>query len=320
MKLSDAEAAVLCAIRLDADATVTELARVLKLKSGTVRNALTSLRERGIVRRFAMINITTLGYVEYDITCGLALRGSQAREAFFATLCSSPMVSQVLETGGSFQCVFTVCARTPLEVDQFLQELGMKFGPIFINLSIGACIRYANFPPKYLAPHVKPRRDAVVVSTSPSQGEPDATDHRILKALSRNREASGREIARLLGLPIATIAYRLKALEKRGTIVGYLNQIESTLAGQQSFLLYLSLLSVTPALRGEIFEFARAHPNVTYILEWLGHWHCGLGIVAPNASVASEISNLIYDRFGPALSELALFPALKDRKMSFYPF
>lgn len=320
MKLSDIEAMVLVAVRLDADMSVPALARHLRVKETRVRHALLKLKERGAIRRFAMLNISALGYVEYDITCGLALRGEEERAKFFEYLVRSPQVSQVLETGGKYHCVFTVCAKTPIDVDLYLQKLGAKFGPIFVNESIGVNLRYANFPPKYLAPQKRSPTDAIIIPTRPPSAELDKVDLKVLRALSKYRDASVRDLARTLGMPVSTLNYRLSALQKSGILVGYFNQMEPRSFGHHGFMIYLSFKTITAELRSAVYDFCRNHPNVTYMIDWIGVWQCAIGSVASDASVASALSNEIYDHFGPSLNEITLFPILKDHKMDFFPF
>jgi DNA-binding Lrp family transcriptional regulator len=320
VKLSETDSAVLAAMRLNADESAIKIAKALRLKQSSVRSSIARLRSCGAIKRYALINISTLGLVEYDITCGLSFRSSTERENFFNYLIKSPQISQVYELGGTYHCFFTVCAKNPIEVDQYLQELGAKFGPVFLNLCLGVTLRYATFPPKYLFPTCKFPRDSVVVSTSKVTIEPDQLDKKLLRALSKYGDASERDLAKILGVPHSTISYRVNKLMKSGTLVGHLNQMDAKNFGHEAFSIALSLRNVTPQLRTAIFEFAKKHPNIIYIVEWIGSYHCCLGVIARDALVASAIVNELYELLGQALNEIILTPIIKIHKAEFYAF
>lgn len=318
MKLTEKQAEVLTAIRLDPNASVPTIAKFLKVKETSVRSALRGLKRYEVFSRYPLINVSKLGYLEYDITCGLSLSGDDERERFFGYLAASPQVGELIETGGVYHCSFTLLAQSPLEVDEFMQGLGEKFGPVFVNDCIGIGLRYSIFPPKYLS-RKGTLKDSVTVSAGPADHSVKRVDVSILKALAEHPEDSFREIARITGLPISTLNDRVKALTANGTLVGYSTGIQESVFGHQGFRIHLATRGLNPSLKAEIFEFAKTHPNVTYLIEWVGEWQYCIGLLVANANDASAIVNQIYDRFGRSLRELVLFPVVRDRQYNCFP-
>jgi DNA-binding Lrp family transcriptional regulator len=319
MKLSELEGRVLGAMRLVADAPIPTVAAALGVKQSSVRHALQRMTERGVCRRFALINQSTLGYIGYDVTTALAFRHADERTKFFAHLSKSPEIPEVVETGGPFHCAFTVCSQSPADVEQYLQALGERFGPIFVNENIGVCLRYSIFSPKFLLGRKKALKDIVTVPALPIDPKIDAVDRKIISALANNGSASYRDLARSLDIPISTLSYRIKALEKNGTFLGYIYLVDARQFDHESFLIYLSLKSNTAELRKKIFDFCHSEVYITYLIEWLGYWQYGIGVIAPASTQASDIVNELYARFGAAFNELSLFPILKYHKVSGFP-
>jgi DNA-binding Lrp family transcriptional regulator len=319
MRLGDKDAKVLVCMRLAADAPIPLVAKTLGMKESSVRAITKRLKDLKVVSPLKLVNVSKLGYTEYDVTCGLALRGAEERRRFFQHLIQSKQISQVVEAGGAYHCTFTVCAQTPAAVDLFLAQLSEKFGAVFVNESIGVCLRYSIYPPKYLSSK-QALKDAVVVTTEAIDPSLDMLDRKLLTAVSRHPEYSDRELARSLGMPISTVSYRLKALIEKGVLLGCINMVQPHLFQHQMFRIYLSVRGLTPKLKNQITNFAAHHPHITYLIEWLGDWQFGFGVMVEHSSQASEVVNQFYDLLGEWLNELTLFPVGEDLKMEFFPF
>lgn len=319
MRLTDAQLQVLVSTRLDAKAPAPVVAKLLGLKSTTVRSAQQFLVERQIIEPFALINLSPLGFTEYDITCRLAFTSEGERRKFFGFLTAQKQVIQVLQLGGSFQCTFTICAQSPLEVEAFLQTLGSNFGPVCINEAICVCLRYKIFCPQCLSPKAKLLRRVVSVATLPYDKSIDETDRTILTHLARSSKASLREISVFSKVPLATLSRRLHDLERKGVFHGYISLIHQSGFAQAGFRIYLSFRGTSAKLKARLDQFAESHPNVTYLIEWLGSWHYCLGLVASDSNQATQVVNEVGDILGAAIDQIVLVPVIEDLKMSFFP-
>jgi len=318
MQLTETQAKVLAATRLDANAPIPDTAKTLGLKENSVRSALQRLTQQRVIMRVPMINISKLGYTEYDVTCALALNGDLKRESFINYLRKSPLVSQILETGGIYHCAFTVCARTPSEVDRFLQQICTRFGSVFVSKTIGVCLSYTIFPPKFLSKKGSAKK-FISVPTCALEPELKKKDRDILRTISFNPEYSMRDVARELGVPISTLSYRFRVLTETETLLGYIYLIEPSVFSYEAFRIYFSLRNANPKLKEALFKFSAAHKHITYFVEWIGEWDVCLGVIVPDAAAVSGLVNEIYDLLGSSLDKLVLFPIIRDVKMSFFP-
>lgn len=319
MRLSDAQLQVLVSMRLNARAPVPAVAKQLRLKQSTVRSALNYLESRSIVEPFALINLSPLGFTEYDITCRLAFTSDAEREKFYRYLSSCKQVIQILKLGGSFQCTFTICAKSPIEVDSLLQTIGSTFGPVCINEAVCVCLRYRIFSPQYLSPKAKLVRSSVTVSTNPYDTAIDETDRLILTSLAHDPKASLREIEMATKIPLATLSRRIRELERRGVFQGYIWQIRPEPFSHSCFRVYISLRGLSAKLKSRLDEFAQEHLNITYLIEWLGSWQYCLGLIVEDSSQATQIVNQVGDILGSAIDQIILVPVIEDIKMKFFP-
>ncbi|MEM2138227.1 MAG: winged helix-turn-helix transcriptional regulator [Candidatus Anstonellaceae archaeon] len=107
--------------------------------------------------------------------------------------------------------------------------------------------------------------------------ELESLDRRILAELDRNCRASNSEIARKLRINKNVVSYRLKNLEKNGTIRGYYAIIDTYKLGYSSYRAYLKLQYASPETQAEMMDYLVSVPSVW----WAGftHGHFNIGIL-----------------------------------------
>lgn len=315
MNLLDNEIKVLCALRLNSELPISKLAKLLGMKQSTVAHAVSKLLERQYISRFAIIDSSKLGFNEYDITCSLAIRGDAQRQSFFEYLEGLQNITSVARIGGIFHCAFTVCAKSPLEVDNILADIGDRFGPVLVDPYITIALRNHLFGAKYLGSIPKGLAQSVTVEMGKGVFAADETDLKIVQDLARFPESSIRQAAERLGLPHSTIDYRIKALRKAKVLLGYCYQIHATKFGYTKFRAYIAVNTLSKKQRQEFFQFCAAHRNVTYLIEWLGYWNYCIGGSAVNDQEATAFINLIHDRFGSLLQKVVYFPEFMFSKV-----
>jgi DNA-binding Lrp family transcriptional regulator len=98
----------------------------------------------------------------------------------------------------------------------------------------------------------------------------DELDLRILEILRENARISIRDIARLLRRAPSTVAERIKKLEKKGFITGYIALIDSSKLGYR--LNALTLLQVEGGYIEEVEKLLASEPNVRAVYDITGEY------------------------------------------------
>lgn len=321
MKLSEKDREVLYAIRLDADVSLAKVARLLGCRIHTVRYCVRKLFEYKIVSRFALMKLSSLGFTEYDIACGLSLYDSQTRKQFFSELKKSHNINFIAETSGSRHCLFTLCARSPSEVDGYLKNLTQKFGEVLSQPIISACVGFTIYAPKYLSKRKPPYASVhIPVSINTKITEITDLDRKILSALARHGDLINSDLARTLGVPLTTLTYRLSFLRKSGIYHGHLLSIRPQEFGFEEFRIHLAVKGLSIKLHQRISQFAAMHKNVTLLIAWLGPYQYSFGITCQNADDGGAVVNDIYDAFGSSVTSLELLPVIREHKIEYFPF
>ena len=319
MKLSEQQGLVLAASRLNADLSHVEVAKRARVTVPVVRNTLHRLAASGAIKRATLVNVYRLGLTEYDFYCSIGVDGRAERERFIGLLRQSPLVSYLVESGGSYQFLVTLAADSPWSIDEFFQQIGKRFGAAFVSAELMVCLRVILFTPKLLAPRLA-AQPPIVITAEGEKVDLDSSARKLLSALTLHPTESSRSLARELGVPHSTVSYRIKALRERGVLLPSIWILNAQGLGLQEFRILISLRGIRSEVKSVLFKFCSQHANVTYLLEYLGPWQFAIGVLTHDAATATEIVNQIYDSLGRAIDKVAVCLIYQSRKVEFYPY
>jgi DNA-binding Lrp family transcriptional regulator len=149
--------------------------------------------------------------------------------------------------------------------------------------------------------------------------ELDDTDTKIVWALGNRPYESLRELARFLGLPLATLDRRVKKLREQRVIQGLFYDLNVDRIGVQSFRVLISIQGLSCSVRREISQVCAKHPLVTYLIEVLGSWDFEVGIETFDARLVSSVVEELHTQSGGKISGVRVLMELEDFMCRHYP-
>lgn len=318
MRLTEKQKLVLWAVQNNAEASVGAICRMTGSREHTVRDALVRLEEMGVIYPMHPINIYPLGFTEYVVFFALAIKQEKKRRELLRYLIASDRISLMLELGGDYEYGINICARDVDQVSCYLEQLGDNFGEIVAEKAIAVRHLYIGFGRKYLAG----RRTKPLVRLGPTQSMAtiDEVDHRILKALSRERVISHAKIAAQLGLPASTLHYRLNQLKRQGILLNAIYAITPTLFDMQSFRLLLYVKSLSQNFRVKLEQYCTKHLQVVNMVRTFGAWDYEISVEVERCNVMPAITQEFKHVFGAQLSAVKVLPVFNFLKGCNYPF
>jgi DNA-binding Lrp family transcriptional regulator len=319
VRLTQSERRVLAHLELAADVPLTEVARTMGVRMHTLRYALERLRARGIVSKRPFVNIYALGFSDYALFFSLAPEHQRNTTRFLKALALSDRVSWLATFGGDYHYGMSVSARSPAEVQSFLEQVSEAYPGIFYRKSLSVRTALTLFPRKYLSPGESPKRMLRFGYGASSIGI-DQKDHRILHGLEQFPDFSLRDLAKELQMPLTTLQQRVAALKSTGVIVGSLYQIDATKFGVQAFRLLIEAKSVSRSMRERLLSFCATHRCICYLVECLGAWDYEVGLEVAEGSEAVEVAQLIQHQFLGDLARVQILPLFGHTKIRNYPF
>jgi len=322
MRIRSQERKLLRALEIQPLATAAQIAKQVGMKTHTVHYHWRRFLEAKVITLRPIIDVSLLGFLDIGVFFSLAVANKIEGEKLLSTIRAIKNVAWIGTLGGDYQYGLALYCQQMAEVRSALSKLEDEFGPIFFRKQIAPRLKVTHFPKKYLNPSTRqqtPAKEYTLGATN-SKVVIDSTDALILSALSAAKHHSWRELARQLGMNFSTLERRIKLLVKSKVIVDFYHEINTDYLEMESFKILLQLRTTTESAIKKITTFAKAHPNVTYLIETLGAWDIEIGVeVAKTEEITRVISELL-STSSELILDLKPLLELKDLKLDYFPF
>ena len=318
-ELSHEEKLVMQSAVLQAETSVDKLAKHAGMHSSKFRRILERLHANKIfIGKRAFVNTFALGLQQYQIFLSLGSGSQKDLLEFPRFLCSFDGVMLVAELGGAFQYEFRICLPSSRAVTSLIDKIVGTYRTARIQ-GIAILCEYEYSTARYI-----PERPTYVPALCSAPLERpvsiDKTDHQILSRIANTDYGSFHAVARAMGIPSATLTYRIRQLEEKGVIIGYCHICDVKPAGQLPVLVLVEACCFDDAASNKFFRFCREHPSIAYAYRAIGVWPASfLACAQSHEHVLTVIHDLRSFLAGSILSTHML-DQLKFHKYSAYPF
>lgn len=319
LSLSEKQRKILSAIEHREREPISVIRKITGYKEHTVRYCINMLIKDGaIVGRAPFINIYPLGYTVFTLFFSLSTAKEKEREQVLQGIIQSKYVSWVAKLGGDYQYGVAVSAKHIEEVLNSFKQFSDKFGAVFFDKSLSVHVRFVAFGRRYLAPTLS-KGPVLMHGGYKNIVNIDAVEHKILVGLSNLSYSSHRELSKQLNIPSATLDRRIKDLEEKGIIVGYIYRFNLAALGMQNYRIMIYSRNISASFGERLKRFAETHPHVLHFIECLGSWDYELGVEVKHAENVTEIIKDLYVNFPDDILSIKLVQIFRHLKYSSYP-
>ncbi len=315
ISLDDKDERILACAQLNADLSVPEIAKMTKLPGAAVQRSLSRLVQRGVISKFWYINVYRLGYTLYNVYCSLAAPKASTWEKLVQYLVQSPSVPFFTEVAGRFHLCITVQAKSLQDFSLFMEELGERFGSVFLDKSIATVVSLTDYS-LVRSLRIENAVQAIATSSADLVVAIDDLDRKILRALEKESEASVLALARLLSQPASTITYRLRQLKKQGIIAGCRYFVDYLQVGYSFSTYQISLSGMTTLKMNELTSYLASHPLVYYVEKTIGPWDLEIGIVIRHPQDHTTFPHGVCQAFGQHIAKIESVSTCRFLKMN----
>lgn len=306
-------------VRLNANASMTDLARLCRMRPHKVRYALESLLRKQLLKRRIIIDPARAGLSVFGLWFSLSARGKKFRQAIIKWLHSSPQVSYLGEFRGDFEFKVDLIAPEAPDAEKVLAQLEERFAGIFARRTLIITLQTVEFPLRKLAPAALGQ---VQIGKAGPHFALDATDEKVLYALTSSDQASHALLAHAAGLPLTTFEYRLKRLQERKIVVAYQYWSppnELTEVGLNSFVHRVSLATAASKYAPKLEAFCRKEPGVYSATLGLGAWQFEICTVSTTIDETELFLERLEKILGEDLLDCTTVPIVAHHKVSGFP-
>lgn len=295
MKINSKQRAVLAAIQLDAELGISEIARLAGLPSHTVQYNLSRLKAAGVLRTYCFINPHRLGLTDFCLFLNPIGFQAQLLERMAQVCATFPGVAYATQLVGEFLFSVSCFGKDVRIVDTFLSTLHAAIPDVTWDVEFAVRLEWTVLQRATLGTSgpTKSLTRSVHVDAVPI----DATDIRLLTALSQHPELALSRVSNKIGISEATGRSRFKKLSDTGVILGKVCYVPASSVGCTEYRILISVAGRTPALDAKFRQFALENEMIHEFVICIGGWSYELNAQATEPANLGLITGSMYKQF-----------------------
>lgn len=317
-RLLPTEATILACTELRAKYSIEQIRKATGLREHKIRYALNKMLTRGLLRYMPYINMGALGLSEYNIFFSISTPQPTIRTRFLTHIKKLKNITWIAEMGGEYQYAISIIAKSSAHLQDIISQMVTPFGNIFVDKVACTQFSYSLLPRKYLCTKDF-KLEPLVNRVMSERVAIDVLDQKIISELVASNYESHRQIAMKLNIPLSTLDLRVRELEKKGVIQGYIFDLDISQIDIQHFKLLIFARGLSASLQEGIRTFASQHPNIVYLVECFGNWDFEVGVEVYQSKDVASIVNDLQDRFGSAISSIVMLHKFSEIKSVTFP-
>lgn len=311
--MSEKEQKVLAALQLNADLSISSIKKFTGLRDATIHLCLNSLLSRKVIRRYVAIDTSRLGYAETSLYCSLAEGGEEIESEWLHHVSLFPEVMTVWKIGGNFRYLLMLLTKSSQELEQIYNRLTIP-GSSFSRKTLLVRGMYRFYGRRYLAPAAD---NYLEMGRCESACKIDELDHKILILLGSDASSPHSAIAKELGIPQATLSYRIRRLTASKIIMGYVYS-DAEHFDSLIFMLLIASKDSGKEFEDALHKFCMSQTMVTSMGSWIGVWDYRLMIDVTDVRMLRQLITDLYAALGDRIAEVQDVLVLQKYKTSLY--
>lgn len=136
--------------------------------------------------------------------------------------------------------------------------------------------------------------------------EIDQKDRRLLYELDLNARLGTTILGKKIGLSQENVFYRMKRLEQKGIISGYITLINFGKLGYTGYGIYARFQGVSEEKKQHILNELKQHKNIYWIAEFGGKYDIAFAIMAKNIIHFNEIYSEIATKYNDSIKDFTI--------------
>ncbi len=281
----------------DCRQTHTELAKKLRVSKQVASYRITQLEKQKILVSYhALIDWRKLGYSAIRIYWKWQDMSPKDEEDFYKYVRADPLFMWSVKFEGEIDIGYYVWVKTIPEFSEKWFTILSKCRKNILKQEIYESVAMIHYPMKPLIDNFK--IDEKVIGLGKEEHY-DSKDYEILRALTQNARMPLVDLAQRINLTPKAALYRMKALEKKGIILGYQAVVDTDILGYRFYKVDFYLKSM--ARLSEMYEYAKSHKSIVYVMRTIGGPDYEIEVMVKDIVELNKIINEIRDRFADAI-------------------
>lgn len=290
LKLDEHDRLILYQLDLHSRISLSDLSLELKMSRERVDYRLQKLITSGVIRAFTTsINPYKFGLSIYKTYIQLENNKSRV-ELFVKYLNRHPRVYWYAETTGTWDLMFAIASRNPLEFYAIQSEILSKFSDVVLEFSVYTIVEALFFRKRYLRGIGS---DHFLFGGQPDNVTLSRLDFEVLEHLSQNARLSAVELSERVKSSPHIVKRTIQDLESQGIITGYRIELNLERMGMFLYKAQIHLGKYDQRMEKDLFEYCKSNPHVVLFIRQIGECRLELEFeVSGYESVMSHVDDI----------------------------
>ncbi len=252
----------------DARASVTKLAKRLRLGKNVVSYRIQKLEREGIITGYyPLVDASRLGYCSMRVYITLQNTTLEVEEELLQFFVRNAKTWWVARTEPLFDIAVILWVQHVKEFYTFWEKTLTKYGKYFQKTAHAVYVEAVHYSHEYVAGK-NAKNDVPVVLGANEQVEVSNKEKKFLQALATNARMPITQLAKVLRITPRAAIHRMKILRAKNILLGCRTSLDTHKLGFENYRLNLYLNN--HAIKQHLEVFLSQNPSLTYINRTVG--------------------------------------------------
>lgn len=307
-------------LELDTNArkSFNEIGKRLGIGKNNVQYRVKRLVEDRVIKKFVtQFSLGTLGLFLGKFYLQLSGFEKKKEEEMYNYLLNDKRISWIAKCEGRWDLMIGCYVKSLNQLNSIKQDFFKKYEKYITSYDVVFLVEGYTSQRTYLL-NKKGIPQKIEMFIGAKNVELDEKDKKIVKIIANNARFNYLDIGKTLNLNIKTIQKRVKELEKKGVIQGYVTFLDTKKIGYSFFKLCIYLQNYEAKLH-YFLRYCMELPNIVHVIESLGPWEIELEIETESLEDFYSITHKIRNQFPGIIKKTESVIISDEMKLDFFP-
>lgn len=297
------------------------LAKKIHSKKEIVAYHINKLEKGGVIKKYVPVfSQAKLGITVYKIYVRFQGLTPKAETEMIHTLEKSPYVNWMATSTGTWDLMLAFYCRNVLEFAKRRRDVLFKpYGPFIQDYTISILEDALIYSRDYLINASTRARPGFVYGGSLTEERLSKHQKEIIRIIRNNGRYEVIDISRKLGINVKTVMSKIKDLQERGIIQGYITILDQEKLGVQYCKVDISFQDHTEKQYKRVLEYCKNNKYVVNLMTSVGAWEIELEAEADTIDELHTLAKDLRIKFPTIIKKVDLHVITDEVKVDYLP-
>ena len=317
-KLDLVDKKIILELDTNARASFSEIGKRLGIGKNNVQYRVKRLLEDGVIQKFVVqFSLCTLGLMLAKMYLQLSGFSKETEKELYGYLLNDKRISWIAKTEGRWDLMIGTYVESLKQFDSIKKDFFKRYEKYITSYDVVFLVEGYTSQRTYLL-NRKSTPKKIEKFIGAQKIELDDKDKKIIRLIANNARFNYLDIAKTININIKTVQRRIKELEKKGVIQGYVTFLSPKIIGYNFFKLCISLQNYESKFN-YFLTYCMELSNVIHIIESLGPWEVELEIETESLEDFYELTHKIRNDFSDIIKKTESVIISNEMKLDYFP-